>query len=166
MKKLTFVMLALGLGVAAAQETAAPSTPAVSTTVPPQILVSRDLSGVLEAPRKVKGEFEVKLSIRNVRAEALELQAARNNAQNCAYAPLVRVLAVGTREVVYPVAGEPKMCSQDMQTQKVDPNETVTFTRTLNLPAGDYMIENWFTGLVNGELLKIPGTPVRVTVGQ
>jgi hypothetical protein len=40
----------------------------------------------------------------------------------------------------------------------------VTYTRDLELAPGEYMIEGWFAGSVNGASQKLSAQPVRVTV--
>ncbi|UQN06575.1 hypothetical protein [Deinococcus sp. QL22] len=140
----------------------------------PPVVVPIGLTATLTAPRNVVGRVPLSLSVANAGAAALRLGAARDNDQNCALAPLVRVLRVGTREVVYPVAGEPRLCAQDFRTDTAGKGEAVTYTRDLDLPPGEHMIEGWFAGSVNGASanavsanavpIKLSAQPVRVTV--
>ncbi|MFB9994220.1 hypothetical protein ACFFLM_19885 [Deinococcus oregonensis] len=128
------------------------------------VAVPAGLSATLTAPRSVAGRVPLSLKVTNASAAAVQLGAARDNDQNCAVAPLVRVLRVGTREVVYPVAGEPRLCAQDFRTDSAGVGEAVTYTRDLDLAPGEYMIEGWFAGSVNDAAVKISAQPVRVTV--
>ncbi|MFC6591198.1 hypothetical protein ACFP81_03570 [Deinococcus lacus] len=107
------------------------------------------------------GELPLTLVVFNQATEAMTLSAARDNRQNCAVAPLVRVLEVGTRRVVYPPAeAEPMLCAQDMDIRTLEPAGSTSFSRTLKLPAGEYMVEGWHPA--NGQ--KVPAQPVRVSV--
>ncbi|MBB5233092.1 hypothetical protein [Deinococcus budaensis] len=119
----------------------------------------------LAAPRRVTGPVPLTLTLKSSRAAPLPLSLGRDNDQNCAFAPTVRVLRVGTREVVFPVPGaEPRLCSQELQAKTLPARGRVAFTRPLDLPAGEYLIEGWFAGLADGARVKIPARPVRVTV--
>lgn len=126
--------------------------------------VGLGLTATLTAPRSVAGPVPLTLKVANAGAAAVQLGAGRDNDQNCAVAPLVRVLRVGTGEVVYPVAGEPRLCAQDFRTDTAGKGEAVTYTRDLELAPGEYMIEGWFAGSGNGAALKLSAQPVRVTV--
>lgn len=153
----------------------APIPVGTSVGVPPApVDVPVGLTATLTAPRSVAGRVPLSLKVTNAGAAAVQLGAGRDNDQNCALAPLVRVLRVGTREVVYPVAGEPRLCAQDFRTDTAGKGEAVTYTRDLDLPPGEYMIEGWFAGSVNGASanaisanavpIKLSAQPVRVTV--
>lgn len=122
------------------------------------------LSATLSAPRSVSGEVPLTLTLQSSRG-AVTLGVGRDNEQNCATAPRVRVLRVGTREVVYPAPGaEPRLCAQDLETRSLPAGGRTVFTRRLALPAGEYMIEGWLTGFVADAAGKVPAAPVRVTV--
>ncbi|MDB5044806.1 MAG: hypothetical protein JWQ08_856, partial [Deinococcus sp.] len=116
---------------------------------PDPVAVPTGLTATLTAPRSVTGRVSLTLKVTNTSPKAVQLGAARDNDQNCAVAPLVRVLRVGTREVVYPVAGEPRLCAQDFRTDTAGVGEAVKYTRDLDLLPGEYMIEGWFAGSVN-----------------
>lgn len=131
---------------------------------PGAVAVPAGLTATLTAPRTVAGRVPLSLKVANTGNAAVQLGAARDNDQNCAVAPLVRVLRVGTREVVYPVAGEPRLCAQDFRTDAAGVGEAVTYTRDLELLPGEYMIEGWFAGSVNAAPAKLSAQPVRVTV--
>src|SRR5699024_4812266 len=112
-------------------------------------------SAQLSAPRTVTGAVPLSLTVQNVSGPE-SLAAARDNRQDCATAPLVRVLEVGTRRVVYPPAqAEPMLCAQDMDIRTVGVGEATTYERELALPAGEYMIEGWFAGTAGGDRVKI-----------
>lgn len=97
----------------------------------------------------------------------------RNPRQNCATAPHVRILEVGTRRVVYPVNVTPgALCTQDVQVlapgqgdlgTPLDPEAsgTVWVERVIALPPGHYIVESWIPA--TGELpqLKAPYRAVR-----
>lgn len=144
-------------------------TPAVPepVTVPAATLPARldNVSAVLSAPRSVKGKVPLTLTLKSSRAAAVKLEVPRDNEQNCATAPTVRVLKVGSREVVYPPAGQsPRLCAQDLRSDTVAAKGQVQYTRDLDLPAGEYMIEGWLTGFADDLRVKVPAQPVRVTV--
>lgn len=142
-------------------------TPAVPEPVPAATLPARldNVSAVLSAPRSVKGKVPLTLTLKSSRAAAVKLEVPRDNEQNCATAPTVRVLKVGSREVVYPKPGqEPRLCAQDLRSDTVAAKGQVQYTRDLDLPAGEYMIEGWLTGFADGLRVKVPAQPVRVTV--
>lgn len=123
------------------------------------------VGATLAAPRSVGGTVPLTLTLKSSRTAPLPLSLGRDNDQNCAFAPTVRVLRVGTREVVYPVPGaEPRICTQELLTRTLPARGSVVFTRDLDLPAGEYMIEGWFAGFADDERVKIPAQPVRVTV--
>ena len=119
----------------------------------------------LSVPRTVSGEFTLSLSLQNKQATSMNFSAGRDSEQNCAAAPLLRVLKVGTREVMYPT-GEPRICTQEMASQTAPAGGTTTFKRTLTLPAGEYMVEGWFQGFAGGagNRVKVSAPPVRITV--
>jgi len=147
-----------------------PATPAPATEsveVPAAVQPARldDVSATLSAPRTVKGKLPLTLTVKSSRAAAFKLDVPRDNEQNCVTAPTVRVLRVGSRDVVYPIAGaSPRLCAQDLRSDAVAARGQVSYTRDLDLPAGDYMVEGWLTGFADGLRVKIPAKPVRVTV--
>lgn len=105
----------------------------------------------------------IELTLSNATTTDLSLLAGRSNSQRCAFPPHVRVLKVGTREVVFP-GGEPRLCTQELSTERVGAGSRLTLTRTLELPAGEYMVEVWWQGFANDQPAKVPAEPVRVTV--
>ncbi len=141
--------------------TAAVLSSLASAQIPSKLAPVPSWSAELSAPRSVSGELPLTLTVYNVGGKDLFLAAPRDSRQNCAAAPLVRVLEVGTRRVVYPAPdAEPLLCAQDLDIRTVAAGGSVVYTRTLNLPAGEYMVEGWHTG--GGQ--KVPAQPVRVTV--
>lgn len=167
-------LLALPLSAAAQQTSpgstngtgtpgSSPATPAPSSTTMPAPLSG--VTATLAAPRNVTGSIPLTLTLRSSLAEPVTFGVGRDNDQNCAFAPTVRVLRVGTREVVYPAPGaEPRICTQELLTKTAPAGGSVVFTRDLDLPAGDYIIEGWFGGFADNERVKVPAQPVRVTV--
>ncbi|WP_161883233.1 hypothetical protein [Deinococcus alpinitundrae] len=138
--------------------------PVPAQTVPTPILLDK-VGATLSASRTVSGEFTLSLALTNNQAAALEFSTGRDSEQNCAAAPLVRVLQVGTRVVVYPT-GDKRICTQEQQMKTAPASGSATFTRTLTLPAGEYMIEGWFQGFAGkaGQLVKVSAQPVRISV--
>ena len=118
----------------------------------------------LFVPRTVTGPLKLTFTIRNIGTRALVFGARRDNAQNCAVAPLLRVVRVGTGEVVYPVPGAKRLCTQDFIVKSAAVKSNVSYSRSLDLPAGEYMLESWFAGLANGVPVKVPAPAIRVTV--
>ncbi|EYB66631.1 hypothetical protein DEIPH_ctg079orf0010 [Deinococcus phoenicis] len=152
---------------AGAQESppAIPQTGTVEGTLPPAFSLLDGVTALLTAPRTVAGPVPLTLTLNSSLTVPVTFAAARDNDQNCAAAPTVRVLRVGTREVVYPVPGaSPRICTQDLLGKTAPARGNAVFTRTLDLPAGDYMIEGWFAGFGNDLRVKVPAQPVRVTV--
>ncbi|AFZ66008.1 hypothetical protein Deipe_0408 [Deinococcus peraridilitoris DSM 19664] len=123
------------------------------------------LSAQSAAPRTASAAqgVNVSLTLRNSSTMVQTVSFGRSSAQECATAPHVRVLRVGSREVVYP-AGEPRFCTQELRSESVPAQGSVTLSRTLNLPAGEYMIEVWAKGFLNDEMVFIPADPLRVSV--
>lgn len=164
--------------LAFAQEFAPMSSPAstpppgVVTPAPPAAdpasptpTAPEGVTATLAAPRSGGGPLALTLTLTSARDTPVAFGVGRDNRQNCALAPTVRVLRVGTREVVYPVPGEePRLCSQELQGGTLTARGRVTFTRDLDLPAGEYMVEGWFAGFADGVRVKVPAQPVRVTV--
>lgn len=151
-KRLALTLLAALTGAALAQAPA----PAAET--------APGFSARSAAARYTSSPVRLTMTIQNTGGQAQELSAPRDSRQNCTFGPLVRVLEVGTRKVVYPPAegqGEPMLCAQDMWMETVVAGGSVKLERTLDLPAGDYMIESWFG---SGAQAKIAAEPVRVTV--
>ncbi|GAA5511739.1 hypothetical protein Dcar01_00452 [Deinococcus carri] len=123
------------------------------------------VTATLTAPRRVTGRVPLTLTLKSSRAVPVTFGVTHDNDQNCAFAPTVRVLRVGTREVVYPVPGaSPRICTQELMSRTVPARGSTTFTRELDLPAGEYMVEGWFAGFGNKLQVKVPAQPVRVTV--
>ncbi|RJF71609.1 hypothetical protein D3875_08505 [Deinococcus cavernae] len=184
MKKTLLALLTL-LPLAAAQEiqpiNPSPTTPSTPGTVEPLTPVSSQpvnvpmpsaqpstLSGVnatLSAPLALKGKATLVLTLKSTLKNDLALAANRDNRQNCAFAPSIRVLKFGTREVVYPDgSGNAMLCAQDMKTDTLKAGGSLRYTRTLELSAGEYMIEGWYQGLAGDNRVKIGAQPVKVTV--
>ncbi len=172
---------ALCLSLAAAQ--ALPELPPATTTsvplmvepapmppvnVPVTMVLPGTLDGVsasLSAPLTVKGKATLVLTLKSTLNKDVALLTNRDNRQNCAFAPSIRVLKVGSRDVVYPDAsGNAMLCAQDMSTETLKAGGSVRYTRTLELPAGEYMVEGWFLGSADGTRVKLGAQPVRVTV--
>lgn len=178
MKRLFMLALASLTVLAAAQEIlpinpeppAQPPalTPAQPVPAPPSDNQFQSLSGVsatLSAPLTLMGKATLVLSLKSTLDTPVNLLARRDNRQDCAFAPMIRVIQVGTREVVYPSGGgKVKLCAQDMSTETLKAGGTLRYTRTVELPAGEYMIEGWFQGFAGDLPVKIPAQPVRVTV--
>ncbi|WP_027481403.1 hypothetical protein [Deinococcus pimensis] len=161
-RRLPVLGLALLLSAAALAQT---STPPATPDTPAGPPVSTTVTGAAASARTTTGAAGVKvdLTLRNTTATDVALMAGRSNSQQCAFPPHVRVLRVGTREVVYP-SGEPRICTQELRTETVTANGTLTLSRTLDLPAGEYVVEVWWQGFANDEAAKVPAQPVRVTV--
>lgn len=138
----------------------APAKPAPA----PAAVPLADVAAHLFVPRTVTGPLNLTFTIRNTGTRTLIFGARRDNAQNCAVAPLLRVVRVGSQAVVYPVPGEKRLCAQDFITKSAPAKGNVSFARELALPAGEYMLESWYLGLANGVLVKVPAPPQRVTV--
>ncbi|MDL2344935.1 hypothetical protein QOL99_12360 [Deinococcus sp. MIMF12] len=154
------VLLVLSLGAAAQTVTVIPPPASVQT-------VLDDVRASLSAPRTAQGPLRLSLTLRSSLAFALPLDVSRDPRQNCAFVPSVRVLRVGTREVVYPTPGaEPRLCAQDLESRVLAAGGETTFTRELDLLPGEYMVEGWYAGLLGGERVKVPARPVRVTVRE
>lgn len=142
-----------------------PVEPVTPLPVPAPPTIPSDLTATLSAPRTVTGRLPLTLSLKSSRAASVKVQVARDNEQNCATAPTVRVLRVGTREVVYPEPGKsPSLCAQDLRTDTLAARGQATYTRELNLAPGEYMVEGWLSGFAQGVRVKVPAQPVRVTV--
>lgn len=123
------------------------------------------VSATLAAPRTVLGPVNLTLTLKSARPVPVSFSLGRDNSQNCAFAPSVRVLRVGTREVVYPPPGEgPRLCTQELLSKAAPARGSAVFTRALDLAPGEYMIEGWFTGLADDQRVKLPAQPVRVSV--
>ncbi len=137
--------------------------PVAAPTLVPVMLDK--VTATLSAPRTVSGEFTLSLTLNNAQAQALSFSAGRDSDQNCAAAPSVRVLQVGTRAVVYPT-GQKRICTQEMKVLTAPAGGSATFERTLSLPAGEYMIEGWFQGFAgsDGQRVKVSAQPIRISV--
>lgn len=93
------------------------------------------------------------------------IEVRRHNQQSCAFGPLLRVLRVGTREVVYPTNdGEKLVCAQDIRSDTLTTTNALLYNRDLHLETGEYMIEGWLNVLIDGTPVKIPVKPVRLSV--
>ena len=170
-KLLTLGLLGL-LSLPAATQTAAaqadmPEIPPISApdAAMPAPLALDKIVATLSAPRSVSGEFTLGLTLQNKLATSLNFSTGRDSDQGCAAAPAVRVLQVGTREVVYPT-GQKSICTQEMKLQTAPAGGTTTFERSLTLPAGEYMLEGWFQGFAgeSGQPVKIGAQPIRISV--
>ena len=123
------------------------------------------LSAKTSVARSVIGAVEVVFVVQNKGSLGLNLSLSRNNMQDCTFGPSLRVLRVGTREVMYPQPGaSPKLCPQDMSTATVLSGSNINYSRKLNLGAGEYMIESWIIGLKDGQTVKVVAAPLRMTV--
>lgn len=184
-KTLISLLAALPLTLAAAQEIqpvnpnpATPTTPGSvepltpvpdqPVNVPVSSILPGTLTGVnatLSSPLTLKGKATLVLTLKSTLNRDVALATNRDNRQNCAFAPSIRVLKVGTREVMYPDgSGNAMLCAQDMKTDTLKAGGSVRYTRTLDLPAGEYMIEGWYQGLAGESRVKISAQPVKVTV--
>ncbi|PYE55841.1 hypothetical protein [Deinococcus yavapaiensis] len=110
------------------------------------------------------GKVNVSATVRNTTSTSQTLSLGRNNFQECAFAPHVRVLRVGTRDVVYPRA-EPRICTQELRAETLAANGEFKFERDLNLEPGEYVVEVWVKGFANDAPVFLSGQPVRVNVG-
>ncbi|GGO29342.1 hypothetical protein [Deinococcus humi] len=143
----------------------APATPTAPSVPAPAAVALPDVQANLFVPRTVTGKVNLTFTVRSSRATAITFSVRRDNEQNCATAPQVRVLEVGTRAVVYPVSGaSPRLCAQDLETKTAAAKGNATFTRELELTPGEYMVESWLTGFAGDLLVKVPAAPVRITV--
>lgn len=131
--------------------------------VMPLALAMNNLSATLQIPRTVSTEFSLNLVLQNSQTAPLTFSVGRDSDQNCAAAPSVRVLEVGTRKVVYPT-GDKRICTQEMVERTAPAGGTAIFERTLKLPVGEYMVEGWFQGFISGQLIKSGAQPVRISV--
>ncbi|MFC4452807.1 hypothetical protein [Deinococcus sonorensis] len=123
------------------------------------------LSAALSSARTADGRLTLSLSVKNAGPATVALTLSRHSDQNCAFAPLIRVLRVGTREVVYPVAGaEPRLCTQEVQGASLGAGESTSFSRTLDLPPGDYVVEGWLSALAGAQPVRVPAAPLRLTL--
>lgn len=120
----------------------------------------------LDSARNSGGQLKLGMILSNTTGQTLNIQMARDNDQDCTFGPSLRILEVGTRKIVYPQKGEPMMCPQDMKTETIKPTSKITIDRSLDtiLPVGDYMIESWVKGFVNGKEVKLRAQPKRVSV--
>lgn len=139
------------------------SSPAPATTAAP-IATPVTLKAVLDVPRSAYGELNVKLTLSNLGPNSAMLVASRDSRQDCAFGPLLRVLKVGTREVVYPTQDSPRICTQDALNTDLGKDKSLTLTHKLRLEPGEYMLEGWFQGGVNGVARQVAAEPVRLTV--
>lgn len=139
--------------------------PFMPVQAPQTPLMLEKVSATLQIPRTVGTEFSLSLTLQNGQTVPLKLSAGRDSDQNCTAAPSIRVLQVGTRDVVYPV-GDKRICTQEMVERTAPAGGSAVFERTLKLPAGEYMVEGWFQGFARtaGQLVKISAQPVRISV--
>ncbi|CAM3840350.1 hypothetical protein [Deinococcus frigens] len=143
----------------------APAMPTAPSVPAPAAVALPDVVANLFVPRTVTGKVGLTFTVRSSRAAPITFSVRRDNEQNCAIGPQVRVLEVGTRAVVYPQPGAaPRICAQDMETKTAAARGNVTFTRELELAPGEYMVESWLTGFAGDLLVKVPAAPVRITV--
>ncbi|PNY82530.1 hypothetical protein [Deinococcus koreensis] len=141
----------------------APGKPAPAKPAPAPVPLA-DVAANLFTPRSVTGPLKLTFTIRNTGTRTLVFGARRDNAQNCAVAPLLRVVRVGTGEVVYPTPGAKRLCTQDFIVKSAPVKGNASYSRELTLPVGEYMLESWFAGLANGVPVKLPAPAMRVTV--
>lgn len=167
--RLLALAVLLALPPAALVQNLAPAPPAppggaVPVTLTRVPVLPKGVAATLRAPRSVTGALPVTLTLSSELATPLTLGAGRDNRQHCAFAPSVRVLRVGTREVVYPASGAARLCTQELLTKTLPAGGRAEFTRDLDLPPGEYMVEGWFSGFADDVRVKVPAQPVRVTV--
>lgn len=145
--------------------TATPAVPTAPSVPAPAAVALPGVQANLFVPRTVTGKVGLTFTVRSSRETPITFRVRRDNDQNCATAPQVRVLEVGTRAVIYPPAGaSPRLCAQDLETRTAPAKGNVTFTRELELAPGEYMVESWLTGFADDLLVKVPAAPVRITV--
>ncbi len=147
---------------------AEPTSPG-PVNVPTSLVLPGKLDGVTAQlalmPGASAGRVNVQLVLNSSLGQALQLALVRDSGQDCALAPLVRVLKVGTREVVYPpAAASPHLCAQDIRTDQLPTRGRLNYARTLPLAPGDYMLEGWWLGTADGVRVKVPAQPVRISV--
>ncbi|GHF31006.1 hypothetical protein HNQ07_000646 [Deinococcus metalli] len=121
-------------------------------------------TATLDAPRMARSPLTLSMTVQRPGGPVLVVAVRRDNAQNCAFAPLLRVVEVGTRRVVYPVAGRQRLCTQEIVTKSTAATGRLSFSREVTLPPGEYVIEAWLPGVVEGALVRVPAAPVRVSV--
>lgn len=144
-----------------AQAQPATSTPALVTlpsALPPQVTAR------LQARRNAAGTVVTRLTLQNVGPTNVTLTASRHSGQNCAYAPLLRVLKVGSRQVVYPTDEPPHLCTQEALNTTLKPQQSLTLEHNIKLPTGDYLLEGWFSGGINGQFQKISAAPILIKI--
>ncbi|MDR6218887.1 hypothetical protein [Deinococcus soli (ex Cha et al. 2016)] len=119
-------------------------------------------SAALDVPQSVHaGPVPISVSFTNRTATDVTLALPRDARQSCVAAPHVRILQVGTREVVYPPAVTDRMCTMDMVHTVVRAGASVPLNRAVTLPTGQYLIEAWVPG-VGGAAVRAPYRIVRV----
>jgi hypothetical protein len=138
-------------------------TPVLVTPAPLPTTLDR-VSASLKAVQ-TGSELTLNLTLLNAQANAVAFSAGRDSTQNCAAAPLVRVLKVGSRDVVYP-NGEKRICTQEQTVKTALLGGSTVFSRTLNLAPGEYVIESWFQGFAGPmqTRVKLSAPPLRVSV--
>lgn len=157
---------ALALCASAGAQSTLPDLSPVSvatTTAAPNPALA-DVTVNLFVPSSVSGPFTVNLTARNARPAPITFSFKRVNEQGCAFAPTIRVLRVGTREVVYPQGPSGRLCTQELLRKTAPARGLAAFTRPLTLPSGDYLIEGWIDGFADGVPFRQVAKPVRVTV--
>ncbi|AZI42135.1 hypothetical protein EHF33_04735 [Deinococcus psychrotolerans] len=145
--------------------TSAPTLPDTNNMAARAVRSMEGVSAILQIPRTVGTEFSISLTLKNGQLSPMNFSAGRDSDQNCAAVPSIRVLQVGTREVVYPT-GDKRICTQEMVERTAAAGGSATFERTLKLPAGEYMVEGWFQGFAGEpeQTAKISAQPVRISV--
>ncbi|WP_293915357.1 hypothetical protein [Deinococcus sp.] len=145
------------------------STPVFVTPAPlPTTPLPTTLERVSASLKAVQAgtDLTLNLTLLNGQANALAFSAGRDSSQNCAAAPLLRVLKVGTREVVYPLAGEKRICTQELSIKTAPLGGSAVFGRTLKLAPGEYVVESWFQGFAGpmNMRVRLSAPPLRISV--
>ncbi|WP_052303309.1 hypothetical protein [Deinococcus maricopensis] len=173
---MTRAVLTLALLPGALAQSTVPATPpapiSAPTTAPAELdrpltpRVTLENARLTATATPGAGTATVRLSVQNTGTSAFTLNANRDSLQGCQVAPHVRVLKVGSREVVYPDPAGVRLCAQDIVTREVPAGGSVEFARNLTLPAGEYLVEVWFQGFVGegGERVRVAAEAVRVRV--
>ncbi len=141
-----------------APNTIAPNTIAPTTTLP----FETGLTAKISTYRTANELINIVFSLQNSQPKIVSMGLTRNNTQDCTFGPFMRVLKVGTREVVYPVGNE-KICAQDFNTAQVPAQGSLNYTRQFKLISGDYMLESWINSIIDNQVIKISAPAIRLS---
>ncbi|RTR25911.1 hypothetical protein [Deinococcus radiophilus] len=159
------ILVSLLGGAALAQSTGPSIMPPISPDAA-HVVVPDNMTARLNVQRYTSSPVTLTLTLQNLTGKQQEISSPRDNRQECSFGPMVRVLEVGTRKVVYPPegAGNVMLCAQDMFVGTIPAGGTIKLERELELPKGDYMVESWFAGYGLGGTIKVPAEAKRLTV--